>query len=289
MATQQELRRRLKSVTSTRQITRTMEMVATSKLKRAQDRITAARPYAQALADVIADLYAPELEERFPLLRRPEGNPARAALILITSNRGLCGGFNANLIRMARNRVTELESAGTSVDLHLIGKKGIGFFRYIGQETASERQDIGDSPTAEHASEVANDLMRQFEDREVDAVEVIYASFRSAMSTPPTAMRILPVEPQVADKGKEPNYILKPSGDAIIAAVLPLYVRNSLYRALVETAASEHGARRAAMKSATDNAGDMIKHLRRDLNRIRQAKITQEIAEIVGGADALGG
>lgn len=263
-------------------------MVATSKLKKAQDRIGAARPYAEALANVMADLYVPELAERFPLLRQPEGDPKKVALVLITSNRGLCGGFNSNLIKLAKNRVEELEKGGASVELHLVGKKGIGFFRYIGREAAGARQDVGDTPTSEHAADIVGPLMEKFENGEVDAVEVVYASFRSAMSTPPTILPVLPVVPQQVGGAKR-DYILEPSGEEIIEAVLPLYVRNAVYRALVETAASEHGARRTAMKSATDNAGDMLDAVRKELNRIRQAKITQEIAEIVGGADALGG
>ena len=298
MATTQHLRRRIKSVENTRQITRTMEMVATSKLKRAQDRVVTARPYAAALTDVIRDLYSPELEEQFPLLRQASEEVSRVALLLITSNRGLCGGFNANLIKHARERIAELEATGAAVDLHLVGRKGIGFFRYVGRPIASSREDIGDKPTADHAAELVEPLVASFERGELDAVEVIYAHFKSAMSTPPVTHTILPIETpgvRTADSGSEgetkriPNYILKPSAEAIVREVLPMYVRNAMYRALVETAAAEQGARRTAMKNATDNAGDMIDSLRRTLNRARQAKITQEIAEIVGGADALAG
>ena len=273
-------------------------MVSTSKLKRAQDRVVATRPYAQALSDVIGDLYSPELAERFPLLRQPGDGAKCVALVLITSNRGLCGGFNSNLIKLARARIEELEQKNVSVRLHLIGKKGIGYFKYIGQEIAAAREDIGDKPTVEHAADVVQPLVEAFEREELDAVEVIFANFRSAMSTPPVNQRILPVEAPGARVNKSksertsgpvrvPNYILKPSAAEIVSSVLPMYVRNSMYRALVETAAAEHGARRTAMKSATDNAGDMIDSLRRVLNRARQAKITQEIAEIVGGADAI--
>lgn len=297
MANPQQLRGRIRSVENTRQITRTMEMVSTSKLKRAQDRVVATRPYAQALSDVIGDLYSPELAERFPLLRQPGDGAKCVALVLITSNRGLCGGFNSNLIKLARARIEQLEQQDVSVRLHLIGKKGIGYFKYIGQEIASAREDIGDKPTVEHAADVVQPLVEAFEREELDAVEVIFANFRSAMSTPPVNQRILPVEAPGARVNKSksaraagpvrvPNYILKPSAAEIVSSVLPMYVRNSMYRALVETVAAEHGARRTAMKSATDNAGDMIDSLRRVLNRARQAKITQEIAEIVGGADA---
>ena len=288
MAKPRELRRRIKSVENTRQITKTMEMVATSRLKRAQDRVVAARPYAQALADLLASLYDPALAERYPLLRRPERGPQRVALVFITSNRGLCGGFNANLIRMAGARLREHESAGREVELQAIGRKGIGFFRYVGQPLALARADIGDRPTAEQAAEVVGPLMERFVGGELDAVEVVFARFNNPLSTPPTLLPVLPIEP-AAGTDVVPNYLLRPSADAILRAILPMYVQNQVYRALVETAASENGARRTAMKSATDNAGEMIDQLRRTYNRARQAQITQELAEIVGGAEALKG
>lgn len=291
MAKARELKRRIRSVESTRKITKTMEMVSTSKLKRAQDRVVAARPYALALAEVIADLYAPEFAERFALLRQPGETIRRVAVLLVTSNRGLCGAFNANLIREARRRIADLEGRGAVVDLHLVGKKGITYFRFSKRAIASQRNDIGDKPTAAHAAEVVAALMAQFEAGTLDAVDVVYAKFNSAVSTPPTAQRILPVAPPSGGSAvrQSANYILKPSAEAILADLLPLYVRNQVYRALVETAAAEHGARRTAMKNATDNAGEMLDILRRTYNRARQAQITQELAEIVGGAEALQG
>jgi len=292
VAQARELRRRIRSVQSTRQITRTMEMVSTSKLKRAQDRVVGARPYAAALAEVMAELYAPELAEDFPLLRQPEGGTIRrAALLLITSNRGLCGAFNANLIRECRRRIAELEGQGAAVDLHLVGKKGVNFFRFTKRKAVSTRIDIGDRPTAAHAAELMDPLMQQFAAGQLDAVEVVFAKFNSAVSTPPTTLRILPVTPPRANHASttRPFFILQPSAGAILEKLLPLYVRNQVYRALVETAAAEHGARRTAMKNATDSAGDMLDILRRTYNRARQAQITQEIAEIVGGAEALQG
>ncbi len=292
MAKARELRRRIKSVENTRQITKTMEMVSTSKLKRAQDRVVAARPYAEALTDVIVSLYDPGLAERFPLLRQPERGSGRVALIFITSNRGLCGGFNAHLIRKAMTRAMELRAGRHEVELHAIGRKGIGFFRYVGEDLALAREDIGDRPTAAHAASVMDPLMDRFVRGEIDAVDVVFAKFNNPLSTPPTLLPVLPI-PAPADGPTDgraaPNYILKPSAEAILEVVLPMYVQNQLYRALVETAASEQGARRTAMKSATDNAGEMIDYLRRTYNRARQAQITQEIAEIVGGAEALKG
>jgi len=286
MAKTRELRRRIRSVEKTRQITRTMEMVATSRLKRAQDRVVAARPYAQALADMLGDLFSPELAERFPLLRVPVGRPRRVAVIGLSSNRGLCGAFNANLIRETRARVAELEAQGIEVELHLVGRKGIGFFKFIGRALASQRQDIGDRPTLQHADELVQPLMDRFAAGELDGVEVVFAHYVSPLSTPPTVLPVLPLRPPERSGGRVPNYIVRPSAEALLERLLPLYLQNQVFRALVETAASEQGARRTAMKSATDNAGEMIDTLRRSLNRARQAQITQEIAEIVGGAAA---
>lgn len=290
MAQIRDLKRRIKSVENTRQITKTMEMVATSRLKRARDRVVAARPYAQALREVIANLYDPELEERFPLLRQV-GEPKRAAVVLITSNRGLCGAFNSNLIKAARAHVEELEARSVSVETHGIGRKGIGFFKYIGRTWATERIDIGDRPTSDDADSVITPLMERFAIGELDQVDVVFAKFNNPLSTPPTILPVLPIAPPQGSgtEGSPTNFILEPSAEQILEGILPLYVRNQLYRALVETAASEHGARRTAMKSATDSAGDMIDTLQRTFNRARQAQITQEIAEIVGGAEALKG
>jgi F-type H+-transporting ATPase subunit gamma len=292
MAKGRQLKGRIRSVQNTRKITRTMELVSTSKLKRAQDRVVAARPYAEALREVIADLVTPELAERFPLLRRPaspaKGGPTRAAVILITSNRGLAGAFNSNLIKETRRRVEELEGRGYTVELHGIGRKGIGFFKYLHRKLALERIDIGDRPTAEHAAEIAQPLLDAYSAGELASVDLVHAKFISALTTPPATTRILPVEPG-GQAGSSRDYILAPSADAILEQLLPLYVRNTVYRGLVETAAAEHGARRTAMKNATDNAGEILEVLKRTYNRQRQASITQEIAEIVGGAAALQG
>ncbi len=303
MAKGRQLKGRIRSVQNTRKITRTMELVSTSKLKRAQDRVIAARPYAEALREVMADLVTPELAERFPLLRRPaapaKGGPTRAAVILLTSNRGLAGAFNSNLIKEGRRRIEHLESGGYTVELHGVGKKGIGFFKYLHRKMALERMDIGDKPTAEHAAEIAQPMIDAYSRGEIASVDLVHASFVSALTTPPTTTRILPVEttastsrgagdrPETA--GPSRDYILAPSAEAILEQLLPLYVRNAVYRGLVETAAAEHGARRTAKKNATDNAGEILEVLKRTYNRQRQASITQEIAEIVGGAAALQG
>jgi F-type H+-transporting ATPase subunit gamma len=294
MATNRALKGRIRSVNNTRKITRTMELVATSKLKRAQDRVTAARPFAQALTEVIADLATPDLASQFPLLRTPptpaNGGPARAVVILITSNRGLAGGFNANLIKEAKRRIDALTAEGYTVELIGIGKKGVGFFKYIGRKFRSERPDIGDRPTPDHAASVVDELIADFAESRIGVVELVQSKFLSVLNAPPTTVRVLPIAaPPKAKGGMRPDYILSPDPVTLLEALLPLYVRNTIYRGLVETVAAEQAARRTAMKNATDNAGDLLEALKRTYNRQRQAQITQEIAELVGGAAALQG
>jgi F-type H+-transporting ATPase subunit gamma len=287
MAKARELKGRIRSVQNTRKITRTMEMVATSKLKRAQDRLGAARPYGAALREVIGRLTTPELAARYALLRQPQV-VERAAVLLVTGNRGLAGAFNANLIREARQLLARLRAEGTATELHIAGRKGLAFFRFQGEEVLTARTDLGDRPSAEDAASLVEPLMERFTRGELDAVYVVHASFRSALSTPPVAVRILPIEPPSAEeKGGEVEYLLEPSGDEILERLLPLYVRNTVYTGLLETTAGFYGAQRTAMKNATDNAGEMLQAYTRMYNRVRQAAITQEIAEIVGGAAAL--
>lgn len=287
MAQAREIKGRIRSVQNTRKITRTMEMVATSKLKRAQDRLGAARPYSQMLREVIGRLLTPELAARYALLRQPE-TTRRAAVLLLTANRGLSGAFNANLIREARTLLIDLRGRGVEAELHVAGKKGISFFRFQGETLRTARADIGDRPSAEEAASLVEPLMERFVTGDLDAVYVVHASFRSALSTPPATVRVLPIEPPAEEERQsDVEYLLEPSADEILARILPLYVRNSVYTALLETSAGFYGAQRTAMKSATDNAGEMLKSLTRTYNRARQAAITQEIAEIVGGAAAL--
>ena len=288
MAKGRELKGRIKTVENTRKITRTMEMVATSKMKRAADRVLSARPYAVALGEVLSRVFSPELAEQFPLLRRP-ATVKKAAVLLLTANRGLAGGFNTNLIREARARVSELEAKGIEVELHIVGKKGVGYFKYLGRTLSSQRIDISDRPTSDDAASLVNELMTRYERSEIDAVYMIYAQYKSALSTPPTTEQVLPVVPPktTSDSKLTLDFILSPSAEEILEVLLPAYVRNSVYRALVETSAGEQSARRTAMKNATDNASDILQSLRRTYNTARQAQITQEIAEIVGGAAAL--
>ena len=285
MAGSSDVKRRIKSVENTRQITRTMELVATSKLKKATDRVRAAAPYSDALASVVSSLYAPELSEKFPLLRRPE-RVERAAVLLLTANRGLAGGFNANLIKEARLLLEQLSAEGVETDLHVVGKKGIAYFHFRGHPIASTRIDIGDNPSMQEAESVIGPLREDFAAGRVDAVHIVSSEFISAMSTPPRVTALLPIEGGSGSRGVD-NFILTPKAEVVLDRLLPAYLRNATYRALVENVAAEQGARRSAMKSATDNAGDVLEYLTRSYNRARQGQITQEIAEIVGGAAAL--
>ena len=286
MANEREIKRRITSVDNTRKITRTMEMVATSKLKRATDRVYAARPYAEAIGDIVQSLYSPSLAKDYPLLRQPE-TEKRVALLLLTANRGFAGAFNANLIREANTLLQRLRGDGAEVELHIVGKKGSSYFRFRGERLASVDLDVTDQPTSEDAERIVGSLRDRFEAGELDAVYLVSSEFRSAMSTPPLVRRLLPVVAEEGAKRSADAFILSPSGPAILEGLLPAYLRNAVYRALVENAAGEQGARRTAMKNATDNAGDMLEILTRTYNRARQAQITQEIAEIVGGAAAL--
>ncbi|MBM4182728.1 MAG: ATP synthase F1 subunit gamma [Gemmatimonadetes bacterium] len=285
MAGAREVKRRIKSVENTRQITRTMELVATSKLKRATDRVHAARPYAQGLQEIVSGLYSPALAEQYPILRRPD-TVKRAAVLLLTANRGLAGGFNANLIRQARQQLEALRAKGVETELHIAGKKGIAYFKFRGEPMLTQRTDIGDRPTVEDAESLIGPIRARFESGEIDALFLVSSQFRSAMSTPPHTRELLPIQTEKGASSAD-VYILSPSGDMILERILPAWVRNAVYTALVENAAAEQGSRRTAMKNATDNAGEVLEHLTRTYNRARQAQITQEIAEIVGGSAAL--
>jgi F-type H+-transporting ATPase subunit gamma len=259
--------------------------VATSKLKRATDRVRAAQPYSDALGDVVRSLYAPEFAERFPLLRQPE-TAQNVAIVLMTANRGLCGGFNANLIREARLLRESLQEKGIDPEVHSVGRKGMAYFRFRRVELASTYNEVGDAPTVEDSESIIGHLRDRFEAGDLDQVLLVSAEYKSALSTPPRVVELLPIRPPEGAVSAD-SYILSPGADLILSRLLPAYIRNTVYKALVENAAAEQGARRTAMKNATDNAGEMLETLTRNYNRARQAQITQEISEIVGGAEGL--
>lgn len=290
MASAKDIRNRIESVQSTHKITRTMEMVATSKFKRFADRANAARPFSSALPEVLALLAAGD-DDGHPLLEaRPEIR--RVALLLLTSNRGLCGPMNANLLKKSMGFASEQRRRGVEVDLHVVGKKGIAYLRFMGVETASRHSDLPDAPRPEDADAFADRLAGDFLERRVDEVHVAYPHFKNAAEQPPVVERLLPLAaPERAggdeEGGARLDFIFEPDREVLLGELLPLYIRNSFFRILLEAAASEQGARRTAMKAATDSAEEMLKTLTRSFNKARQAAITTELLEIVGGAEAL--
>ena len=297
MAKARDLKRRIRWVQNTRQITKTMELVAASKLKRAQDRVVSARPFDDFMRQVIGQLRreAESAEAIHPLLR-DRVSAGKAGVLVIISNRGLAGAFNANLVRTAHQQVKALGGEGLQVELHVVGKKGASMLRYQGSAPDRVVTDLSDRPSFEEADRVAVPLVDAFVEGRLDAVWLVYSHFKSPVEQRPVTAQLLPLpvaEEEEGAAGEEggylPIYEFLPSPVEILARILPLYVRYGVYRAIIESAASEHGARRTAMKNATDNAGDIIKDLRRSYNRARQAQITQEIAELVGGAEALKG
>jgi len=271
------IRKRIKSVTSTKKITKTMEMVATSKLKYAQDAVLSSGPYANLLRTMMGEV-ASRVADRssFPLLREVQ-EPKRTLLFVVTSNRGLCGGFNSNLIRLGRKTFREEEAAGRKVTVFMAGKKGVAAFRWLGIPVAKKFIELADKPNFGHAESLAEELTGPFLREEQDRVLVVYPEFKSLGSQPPTVLRLCPVgEPGGEGKGAGTEFLFEPSPRAILERLLPLYVRLSVYR-----------GRRTAMKLATDNADEMVTLLTRNYNKARQAQITQEIAEIIGGAESL--
>jgi F-type H+-transporting ATPase subunit gamma len=311
MAKAREIKRRIRSIDNTRQITKTMEMVAASKLKRAQDRVVAARPFDEFMRQVIMHVRegAAETLADFPLLRSSEVG-GKVGMIVVTSNRGLAGAFNANLVRAARTHMKELRASGQEIELHVIGKKGASMLRYLGETPERTIADLPDRPSYEDAGKVAEPLIEAFLEERLDAVYLVYSLFKSPVEQRPVVAQLLPLPEEgelpagIAPAGEAgartsedagegsgyvPVYEFLPSPAAILGQLLPLFLRYGVYRAISESAASEHGARRTAMKNATDNAKDLIRSLTRSYNRARQAQITQEIAELVGGAEALKG
>ena len=289
MARLREIKRRIRSVDNTKQITKTMEMVAAAKIRRAQERIEAARPYALTMMNVLDNVGARVNVGKHPLLEIRE--PKKQTIIIpMTSDRGLCGAFNTNIIRRTEKLAESERSDGSHVSIFAVGKKGINYFKYVGYDFVGEKKEISDSPTYADAKDIASDLIKRYIEKSLDKVVVVFNHFKSAMEQKAIEHVLLPIKRQsVEAEENEPSadYIFEPEDSEVLNHLLPAYVEALVYRALMESAASEHGARRTAMKSATDNAIDMIAHLTRSFNRARQAQITQEISEIVGGAEAL--
>lgn len=289
MAKTREIRRRIKSIDSTKQITKAMEMVATSKIKRAEERISAARPYASKMIEIMQGLAGRAGQIQHPLLevREPQ---KRTAILAVTADRGLCGAFNTNIIKFAESLIRKERSEGREVRLLTVGRKGQNYFRFMNYELTKSYRGISDQPTFEQAREIAEFLMDLYTQYEADKVVLIFNRFKSIVEQKAIEHVILPIREEVVEEKPGAvfaEYIFEPSAQGVLSRLLPTYVEAVVYRALLESAASEQGARRTAMKAATDNAQEMIGYLIRSYNKARQAQITQEIAEIVGGAEAL--
>jgi F-type H+-transporting ATPase subunit gamma len=293
MATLRDIKKRIGSVQSTRQITRTMEMVATAKLKKAQTRIENGRPYALAIAEVLGNVVKYVGDVSHPLLEVREDRK-RVCIVSVVSDRGFAGAFNSNIIRMTERTVAELKGEGVEVELITAGKKALGYFRYRGVEPSISIVGRSDAPPYADARAVAQHVMREYEAGEIDAVYVLFNRFKNIAEQVPETHQLLPIEHQALEKaeadversGLNLEYLFEPSSQVVLTHLLPTYVEALIYRSLLESAAAEQGARRTAMKSATDNASEMITSLTRSYNRARQDAISTEIAEIVGGAAA---
>lgn len=285
MATLRDIRRRIRSVKSTQQITKAMYMVSAAKLRRAQEQAEANRPYAQAFESVVASLARRAEQKDHPLLQPREEK--KIELVLITSDRGLCGGFNSNLIRAAEAFLRERRPAHEAVVVSVIGKKARDYFRRRKVELRLAEVDVLRRLEYARAAELAQDLIQRYLSGAVDGVYLIYSVFKSAMIQRPTTVRLLPLELPGESGGPLVDYIYEPDVRTVLNDLLPRYVRVQFYRALLESRASEHGARMTAMDAATSNAAEMISQLTLKFNRARQAAITKELMEIIGGKEAM--
>jgi F-type H+-transporting ATPase subunit gamma len=286
-------RRRIRSVQSTKKITRAMELIAASRIVKAQQRVTAAQPYSRQITRVISALASQSTVDHPLVNEKP--NPTRAAVLVISSDRGLAGGYNANVLKQAEQLAGLLRNEGKEPVAYLVGRKALGYYRFRGRPIEQSWTGFSEQPTYGDAKEVADALIEAFvratEDGGVDEIYVVYTEYVSALTQRPVAKRVLPLEVETSDEpapdGPLPLYEFEPSAERLLDALLPRYVETRVFAALLESAASESASRRRAMKAATDNADEIIKSLTRAANAARQAEITQEISEIVGGADAL--
>ena len=283
MATLRDIRRRIRSVRSTAQITKTMEMVSAAKLRRAQTALESARPFDQELKKVLANLASASGDSLHPVFVRREVK--RRGLIVITSDRGLSGAFNVNLIKAAEGR---LRDGGAPISLVTLGRKGADYFRRRNAAVLHSNTEIGGVASWKMAEELSRDLTARFLAGEIDEVDLVFTHFKSALFRSIVIEPFLPLgRSETAEAAPTLDYIFEPSPEAILEKIVPYYLAMRLYMALAESAASEHGARMVAMGSATKNANEMIQNLTLHMNRTRQATITRELVEIVAGAEAL--
>lgn len=291
MPSLQSLRRKISAFKNTQKITKAMKMVAAAKLKRSQDRILAARPYAHKMRGVLSNLSQRVNRASHPLLQKREGK--KIEILVVTSDRGLCGGFNGNIIRKSAEFVRQCEARGLQVNLSLVGRKGRDYFRRRSWTIRQEWTGVFDKLSFEHAIDIGGDLTENFVKGTFDELYVVYNEFKSAIQQRVIVEKLFPVDAQVefgaaqADGTISGSYLYEPDEAELLNALIPKHFQVQAYRILLESAAAEHGARMAAMDGATRNAGQLIKKVTLYYNKTRQAAITKELMDIVGGAEAL--
>ena len=292
-----DIERRINSVASTKQITRTMEMVAAAKIRRATERVEAATPYSDSMMEMLANVAERVGGSENALLQKHD-EVKNVLVVVVVSDRGLAGGFNSNVLRHVEQLMKEKQAAGAQVDIVACGKKAVGYFNYRKIVPALEFKDLSADPTVEEASAIAAYAIDGYEKGELDEVILVYNHAKNAAEQRLREELVLPIDPdallekpaadaEAATSELSGDVVFEPSADGVLDRLLPAYVRTTLYHGLIDSAAAEQGARRTAMKSATDNANEMVETLTRLYNRVRQGAITTEISEIVGGAAAL--
>jgi F-type H+-transporting ATPase subunit gamma len=291
MAVGKEIRSKIKSFENTKKITKAMEMVSVSKMRKAQERRAAARPYAEKIRSLAANLSQATPDYKHPFMVRNEG-VKKVGLIVVTSDKGLCGGLNTNLLRITTAKLKELDGQGVQVEAVAVGNKGLGFLNRVGVKVVSQLTQMGDKPHLDKLIGPAKVLLDAYAEGKLAAVYLCYTQFINTMKQEPVVQQLLPLAPEVLEgKGAKPShewdYIYEPDAATVIDELLVRYTEAQVYQAVVENMASEHSARMVAMKSATDNAGNVIAELKLVYNRTRQAAITKELSEIVAGAAAV--
>jgi F-type H+-transporting ATPase subunit gamma len=287
MAVGKEIRLKISSIKNTQKITRAMEMVAASKMRKTQDRMQATRPYSRKIAQIIKHLATANPEYRHPYTIARSAK--RIGVIVVSSDRGLCGGLNSNLFRQAIRRMREWNDSGVPIELSVIGQKGASFFGSIGADVVAQATRLGDKPHLEDIIGVIKVMLDDYAEGKIDEVHLLYNEFVNTMTQKPKLIKLLPVSPEeiVEESKGQWDYIYEPDAKEVLDQLLVRYVESLVFQGLVENSACEQAARMVAMKSASDNAGKLIKELQQIYNKARQAAITQEIAEIVGGAAAV--
>jgi len=283
------IRRQIRSVQSTKKITRAMELIAASQIRRAQERVQQARPYAEQITRAIGDITGQADNLEHPLLEERK-DPKAAAVFVVTSDRGLAGAYSANVLRRTEELIQALRDEGKEPKLYAVGRKAIGYYRFRERRVERSWQGVSERPSYDDAKEIAGTLIDSFVEHEVDEIYGVFTDYVSALTQRAEARRFLPLvveDVEVTEQGPYPLYLFEPDPQTILDALVPRYVEMRVFAALLESAASEHAARQRAMKSATDNADELIKTYTRIANQARQAEITTEISEIVGGAEAL--